>query len=553
MAQETGSLPALEDIGPIAEKATQDFKRSIASGPIDREIAQASEQINNPFQYNLAADAPIDPNTAEIQAAEIAARPEYVQGSIGAPVDTEATVRALKEGLQAAGIPEATVTEQPQQATPSEFAVPEIQQVPQQAQMSEVKNPYEDIYRKQQQANSAVAKATIDKSNAELEANKFMQDKVAEQELKLQESKAKFESDWSSKARAMDDITKQLQGQDFTAPKIDAGRFWNSRTTGDKVLAGLAIALGAWGQGLTGAKSNVALDMINQAIDRDVDEQKQNVATEMQGKQQKAQNLRDQISSQNTVMDNLRQKFGNDLSAETAFRLLATQQTQAKLNALTSKFNAQVAPEQAKVLNAQLDMQKQQLTQQLKAQQAQQYMMQSALSGKNGAVSELQMAAAGVPKEVIAQVKEVRERSMPADSGWQGMANTKENAQKFAEKTLEVTPAIASIDRINAITKDFNKITDLEKRAQLTTEVAVLVGALRLPITGPGILTDSEREMLSNIIGDPTQITSLPSLQKMKMQQIRKKLESDLVQTGKAYGFRKVNSDVKNLVKPYQK
>ena len=546
MAQETDVSPTLEDVNSIPDsQAIQQFQNNVVAQDI------INRQPNNPFQYNLAAQAPVDPNTAEIQAAEIAARPEYVQGSVGAPVDTQSTIRALQKGVQEAGIPEQAVAQQA--AQPSDFAMPEVQQAPQQIQMPTAENPYANAFNKQQQANSAIAKATVDKSTAEIEATKFMESKLAEQEAKLQESKDKFEVDWNSKSRVMDDITKQLQGQDFTAPKVDAGRFWGSRTTGDKILAGLAIALGAWGQGLTGAKSNIGLDMINQAIDRDVDEQKTNINTEMATRQQKAQNLNQQVSAQNTVMDNLKQKFNNDLSAETAFRLLATQQTQAKLNALSSKFNSQIAPEQAKVLNSQLEMQKQQLGQQLKAQQAQQFMIQNAISGKDGTVSELQMAAAGVPKEVVAQVKEVRERSMPADSGWKGMAQTKENAQKFAEKSLEVTPALASIDRIMEITKNFNKITDLEKRAQLQTEVAGLVGALRLPITGPGILTDSEREMLSNIIGDPNQITSLPSLQKMKMQQIRKKLDADLVQTGKAYGFRKSSSDVQNLVKPYQK
>lgn len=65
--------------------------------------------------------------------------------------------------------------------------------------------------------------------------------------------------------------------QEEANTKLDSNRFWTRLDTGNRILAGVSLALGALGQALTQGKSNMALDVIDKAIDRDIDEQKFNI------------------------------------------------------------------------------------------------------------------------------------------------------------------------------------------------------------------------------------------------------------------------------------
>jgi len=58
--------------------------------------------------------------------------------------------------------------------------------------------------------------------------------------------------------------------------RADIKDYWEKQSTGDKVMAGLAIALGGFGSALTGDKSNRALDIINRAVEQDFAMQKAN-------------------------------------------------------------------------------------------------------------------------------------------------------------------------------------------------------------------------------------------------------------------------------------
>lgn len=69
----------------------------------------------------------------------------------------------------------------------------------------------------------------------------------------------------------------QADTDKFTNTPIDANHFWADKGTGDKVMAGIAIALGALGGALSGTNGNVGLDIINKAIDRDLKTQELNM------------------------------------------------------------------------------------------------------------------------------------------------------------------------------------------------------------------------------------------------------------------------------------
>lgn len=78
--------------------------------------------------------------------------------------------------------------------------------------------------------------------------------------------------------------TKDLEDRINGMKDIDPEHWWHEKSTGGKVLAALSIGLGALGSGLSGihgsATPNYALNIINDAIGRDVDSQKTNLQKE---------------------------------------------------------------------------------------------------------------------------------------------------------------------------------------------------------------------------------------------------------------------------------
>lgn len=401
-------------------------------------------------------------------------------------------------------------------------------------------------YDAQQKANKAIANAMAEKSFLDEAAQADLEDNIALNQLNQQKMQLEFDSAFKSRIADMENISKQLAAQNFTTAKVDSNKLWNDMGTGQKILAGLAIALGGYGGALSGKGDNKALDIINKAIDRDIEAQKFNIQNEMQSKQMKTQNLRDQASMQGTLMNTLRQKYGDDLQAEAAMRSLMLQQTQLKLQQIASQTESNTVLENAKLVNAQLEREKQM---QLQAMQARIATMAALRNLGTADVHNLDPAVeASLPENIQKVIKDRRERSLP---GWEGSAKDKETASKFLERVNEVQPAIDGVNRILAATKDINRVTDLQKKAEIATEIKALVGQLRLPFTGPGQLTEKEYDRLLDTIGDPTRLSNLPSWERAKLTTVLKKLEGDLDTAANASGFRRKHTVDKSKLRPY--
>lgn len=439
----------------------------------------------------------------------------------------------------------------PAQVDKTQYAVPEKVEAPQ--------VPTGDIptgsgllstYDTQQRANKAIANAMAQKSTLDEMAQAELEDKVAQSQLKQQKIQDDFNTEYKSRVADFENISKHLASQDFTTAKVDSGRLWNNLRTGQKILAGLAIALGGYGGALSGKGDNKAMDVINKAIDRDIEEQKFNIQQDAQSKQLKSQSLRDQASMQGTLLSSLRQKYGDDVQAEIAMRTLAIQQTQLKLQQIASRTESKTVLQNAEMLNAQLEREKQTQAQAMQARIA----SMAALRNLGTAdVHNLDPAVeASLPENIQKVIKDRRERSLP---GWQGQAPTKEVAGKFLTLVNETQPAIDGASRILALTdpKNPNGASRLspEDRARISTEMIALVGALRVPFTGPGAMTDSDFERIMSTLGDPNKIVTMPSWQRAKLTTVLQKLDNDLETAAKNSGFRRTQTVDKTKLRPY--
>ena len=241
-------------------------------------------------------------------------------------------------------------------------------------------------------ANMGVAKAQANAAEETLKAqNQFMADM------------RKLQSSYESNLKTLDDENAKLQ-QDVLNTKIDPNKIYSNASTGNRVLAGISILLGGLSQGLTGAKSNPAMDVINNAIDRDIDAQKADLGRK-----------------QNLLSFNM-QKYGKLDAATAATRAQLLGITQAQISAAAAKSGSDVAISQARMANGQIDLQKSQILQGVASQQT----LQNVLSAPNG-----------IPPSLVTKLPmEMRKTLVKVPTGNFYQAKDEASAQR-ADKGLE--------------------------------------------------------------------------------------------------------------------
>jgi hypothetical protein len=254
--------------------------------------------------------------------------------------------------------------------------------------------------------------------------------------------------------------------------KIDPNRVWNDMSTGNKVTAAIAIALGGIGSGLTG-KSNAALDVINGAIDRDIMSQKENMG-----------------KTQTLLAQNL-QKYRTQADAYNMTKAQLMSAAQAKITLAATKMGTTQAMSQAKIQVADIQLKKVALMTEVAKSQA------------------LQLLKQGDINPAIAQMlpKEDRERYIPGE----GFALTSEGAKELRKLKADKDTSFQGIDRLIEIRNKYGRqALPGEIKAEAQTIAGTLQGRLRTFLVGPGAVSDSERKILERIVNsDPTSISTL--------------------------------------------
>ena len=165
------------------------------------------------------------------------------------------------------------------------------------------------------QQKQIAAMGKINSDLAQQQAQNF-QTAAAQHQQNLDATKQMF-TQLQSNGRALTDAV--------LAKKIDPEHFWNSRTTGQRVMATIGMALGGLSSGMGGGP-NYAAQIINSAIDRDVNAQKANIDNMNTGVSHYVQQGHDILSAS--------QLWGADLKDITAARVEQTAQASGAQNAI---------------------------------------------------------------------------------------------------------------------------------------------------------------------------------------------------------------------------
>lgn len=338
----------------------------------------------------------------------------------------------------------------------------------------------QDVIEANADANQVTQQEVDDKAEA-----------IKQEHIQLQAEEQVAQDEIAKQRKIVEDAQNKLAEEDLELSKIDPDRFWNNRSTGQKILAAIGMMLG-------GAP---AVNIVQQQIKNDID----------------AQNLTN------------KQKLAKRAQA---IKLVNTQID--RLSALT---NDKFKQEKLQLSKQQLGLQLQKI-----------YMDRLKLAQDDIKKRQLQNdLSKGKLKDTALLNKEDRERAVRMRDGSVQLADNKKASEDVRKFQAEVEPAIKGAHRILKISEQGSRL-NLKDRAKVATDLKALVGQLRIPFTGPGVLTDTEYERLLDTIGDPNKLFAIPEIERTKIKTVINKLTSDLDTRYKQAGIQGVKSKREKLI-----
>ena len=340
-------------------------------------------------------------------------------------------------------------------------------------------NEFENaLFQRQEQANLQRPATEVDRQIAQTPtvAEVKQQEEPVRKQVALEAAQDQVQKDRiQAIAERQAQLEEQIHNEDMQLKAIDTNRFWNSKSTGEKIMAGIGIVLAGMGSGLTG-QPNAAIQVIQNAIDNDIKSQKLN---------------NEQVLA--------RKKHALN-----------------KVELELKKLQANTQNQLAKVKMSQMisEMQKSQ------TQLAQQQLMAKKLASVDGLTRE----------EVFGLDNEMQKKMVMLSDGKFRPAVSAELAKKLNQETIpQSKDAIRGLNRLKEImdkpAAELNQIL----RGESATVKQSLKGALRLELFGPGVMTDFESKMADEIIGDPTKILTFDAVEKAKLNALLKKVKQGTI------------------------
>jgi hypothetical protein len=339
---------------------------------------------------------------------------------------------------------------------------------------------------------------------AQAQAESAYLQQVADQQEKMSEENLRKEMERQELVQERIQRLDQKM-EEIASLEVDPNRIWESRSTGQKVMTGIGLFLGAFGA--AGGGGNAAVRVINQAIEQDINAQKSNIQNRMAG-----------AKEQRGLLQDLQNTFGNMRQAEEAARMAGYQNAQLRLQAIAGQYQAPQIQAQAQQLWAQLEQKKQearvkfeQEAQVMAAEQQRQALIQGRLEGTAAGQQALSPAQSSAFIQTV--IEDETER------------------RKAREELGEVRAAQRVLDRVDKITVQENiaGVLDAAQAKKLRGEIAkeldlYMRSVQRTPAENadnvarieafvdslqPGVTAEYIRDMVNNVVAN---LTSTPVL-----------------------------------------
>jgi hypothetical protein len=167
-------------------------------------------------------------------------------------------------------------------------------------------------------------------------------------------------------------------------------------------------------------------------------------------------------------------------------------------------------------------------------------------SMQSAAALQLKRATAtrAVRDQDMQEDKFEREQDALTASGYSGRAKTEQEASKFRTTQSEFGSVLNGIGEVRRLGKEYlnkswaeNPIEKTRLRSLAAQQVGMIVGALRLPITGPGVMTAEERKFIEELSGNPTRIFSLSKTEFALLDSMERKFNENLDLQARTIGY----------------
>lgn len=288
--------------------------------------------------------------------------------------------------------------------------------------------------------------------------------------------------------------SQKLQEEAF---KIQPQDFWANKSTGAKIAAGLAMAVGAYSSAMTGGP-NTAKQIIDGAIAQDLALQKE-----------KYQRAKDRGATAQTYYATLVNKLGNQEAADitmlnNAYKMVDTKLKAQEANATNQERLMNIQKIRSEIYKNLMETQQKQ-TEIL----ARENLMKGVQTGKE----QIYPKGSLDPKQEELYIR---------DPEFHGFAPTKEEAIDFRKTLPGYRTTIRDLARLDEIASIPGKSLSPTLEAEVMgISQRLVAGALKDEVLGPGTITPSERELvLNDVLGKPTQIMSLDKSTKTKLKSL---------------------------------
>lgn len=322
---------------------------------------------------------------------------------------------------------------------------------------------------------------------AQEQAKQVEQQQVAEGEAEAQKQRNNMDGFIAKQEKISQDMQsayqKQIEALDDEQNKlseVDPNRFWSNLSTGQKILGAISIGLGSIGGALSKTGGNVALDIINKAIDNDISAQKVNNEQKLALKQNALKRAALEVDRLSELSKDQERKFQmKQVSDQLRANEQALMGQRANQKALVERiYSSGLTPEEADTF---LD-----------------------------------------EKQVVRKV------SLP--DGNITLAVSPNAANQYTTAINGVTSARKLTDKVAGKVKNYSSWEAAklwgEQRSTLEGDVEALIGALRLPITGPGILNEKEYErIMGKVVGNPASFFTVNKVTEAKMRSLQDTLK----------------------------
>ena len=201
----------------------------------------------------------------------------------------------------------------------------------------------------------------LDKQRQALEWQTETQAMHMENQIKLQERKQQIAQDAVDR-RAKLNEQMRTKAQEFQTRRervledvnnMQITDFWANKSTGSRIMAGIGMALGAAAQAYTGG-SNPATQIIDNAIARDLEIQKANIAKG-----------RARLEDMNGAYAAIKMDFDDEARADDLFTLASIQKVQSDLETLQQHAATDLTRQSIEGLNAEYEVKKAEINQRL--------------------------------------------------------------------------------------------------------------------------------------------------------------------------------------------